>query len=107
MNNKILANISLDESRSIPLEQAQAEGAMMLFGEKYGDSVRMIGLAHQRNFAEEFTFLLQDQLAFSIVSESSVASGIRRIEAVTGLQLTRLALKTGTTSNQLVQTSRS
>lgn len=42
VNQKIRENITLEESRSIPIAQAQASGAMMLFGEKYGENVRMI-----------------------------------------------------------------
>ena len=94
VNNKILANIPLDESRSIPLEQAQAEGAMMLFGEKYGDSVRMIGFGTSKELCGGIHVPATGSIGlFRIVSESSVASGIRRIEAVTGAAAYQASLK--------------
>ena len=94
VNNKILANISLDERRSIPLEQAQAEGAMMLFGEKYGDSVRMIGFGTSKELCGGIHVPATGSIGlFRIVSESSVASGIGRIEAVTGAAAYQASLK--------------
>ena len=86
VNEKIRAGIPLEEDRKIPIEQAKERGARMLFGEKYGDKVRVItfdsdysmelcGGTHVQNTGE-IGF-------FKIVHESSVAAGIRRIEALT------------------------
>jgi len=85
VNEKIWENIPI-ETANIALENARKEGAMMLFGEKYDENVRMIKID---NFSKELcggTHLSSTgQMGlFRIISESSVAAGIRRIEAVTG-----------------------
>lgn len=87
VNQKIQENIALQEDRAVPIEEAKKMGAKMMFGEKYGDNVRVITFGE--DFSREFCGGTHVQSTgqigyFRILSESSVAAGIRRIEAVSG-----------------------
>ena len=99
VNSRIKEQIPLEENRNLPYDQALSSGAMALFGEKYGDTVRTIrfgqsvelcGGTHVENTA--------DIWHFKINSETAVAAGIRRIEAITG----EAALKYFEDQNQLL-----
>ena len=86
VNEKIRANIPLEEARDIPILEAEKAGAMMLFGEKYGDLVRMI--TFDPDFSRELCGGTHVKSTgeiglFRILGEGAVAAGIRRIEAVT------------------------
>ncbi len=86
VNEKIRENIALEEARSIPLEEAQKAGAMMLFGEKYGERVRMITFdpTYSRELCGGCHVKQTGRIGFfKIVSEGAIAAGVRRVEALT------------------------
>ena len=91
VNTKILSGIPVT-TEVLPLEEAQKQGAIALFDEKYGDTVRVVSIG---DFSKEFcggthASATSDLGLYRITGESSVASGVRRIEAVTGQGVLRL-----------------
>jgi alanyl-tRNA synthetase len=86
VNTKIRENISLEERRNVPVQEARDLGAMALFGEKYGEYVRMITFdpVFSRELCGGTHVKSTGQIGLcKIVSESAVAAGVRRIEAIT------------------------
>ncbi len=101
VNREVIAN-SVVSTELLDIESAQEKGAMMLFGEKYGDEVRVLSMGsiiEEKNFSIELCGGIHVQRTgdiglFKITSEGGVAAGIRRIEAVTGRNAVDVVQKT-------------
>jgi len=115
VNEKIRQDIHLEEARKLPIEEAKKSGAMMLFGEKYGETVRMITFdpTYSRELCGGCHVRSTGNIGyFKIVSEGAVAAGVRRIEALTaegaehyvaGLEQSVTAIRTFVKGQDLVK----
>jgi alanyl-tRNA synthetase len=91
VNGHIRANIPGNEYRSIPIEEAQRMGAIALFGEKYGDEVRVVTFGNAAELCGGTHAAATGNIGlFKITAESAIAAGVRRIEAVSGVGAEKL-----------------
>ncbi len=94
VNAKIREDIPLQDHRDVPIEEARALGAIALFGEKYGDRVRVVQFGDSVEFCGGCHAKSTGRIGMmKIMAESSVAAGVRRIEAITGEKVEELLYK--------------
>ncbi len=102
VNAKIRENVPLTEYRNLPIEKAKELGAIALFGEKYGDEVRVVQFGSSVEFCGGTHVAATGKIGMmKIISESSVAAGVRRIEAITGAKVEEMLDKVQDTLNDL------
>ncbi len=102
VNAKIRENIPLTEYRNLPIEKAKELGAIALFGEKYGDEVRVVQFGSSIEFCGGTHVSATGKIGMvKIISESSVAAGVRRIEAITGAKVEEMLDAVQDTMNDL------
>ncbi len=107
VNAEILANAAT-QARVLPIEEAQKTGAVMLFGEKYGDEVRVLDIGSSRELCGgTHVGRTGDIGLFKIVAESGIQAGVRRVEAVTGDNALAYLQSLEGTVNQLASTLKS
>jgi alanyl-tRNA synthetase len=104
VNQKIRENFIVDVKTDVPIAEAQTMGAMMLFGEKYGEAVRVVTM--DENYSRELCGGTHVKAtgnigAFKIISESAVAAGVRRIEAITSKAVEELTNRQWNLVNEL------
>ena len=91
INRFIVEGVCLNESRDVPIDIAKSQGAIGLFGEKYGETVRVIEFGNSRELCGGTHVANTSEIGLlKIISESSIASGVRRIEAVTSISAIQL-----------------
>jgi alanyl-tRNA synthetase len=104
VNAKIRENVPLTEYRNLPIEKAKELGAIALFGEKYGDEVRVVQFGSSIEFCGGTHVSATGKIGMvRILSESSVAAGVRRIEAITGARVEEMIDTVQDTFNELRQ----
>ena len=102
VNAKIRENIPLQDHRDMPIEKAKELGAIALFGEKYGDKVRVVQFGSCVEFCGGCHVSATGKIGMvKIMSESSVAAGVRRIEAITGAKVEELLYNIQDTLSEL------
>lgn len=102
VNAKIRENIPLQDHRDMPIEKAKELGAIALFGEKYGDKVRVVQFGSSVEFCGGCHVSATGKIGMvKIMSESSVAAGVRRIEAITGAKVEELLYNIQDTLSEL------
>lgn len=102
VNARIREDIPLQDHRDVPIEEAKKLGAIALFGEKYGDKVRVVQFGKSVELCGGCHAASTGRLGmFKILSESSVAAGVRRVEAITGAQVENLLYNLIDTASEL------